>query len=964
MSDIQQYKPLTSLANHIKDNPLSQDEIIKLGIHICRDLELYSLKKAVHRDIKPDTIFISQSGDYTLGDFGITRQTEHATPEISKRDTYAYMAPEVFKGDECDASADTYSLGIIMYHFLIQNQTSFMPDIPTMSRMKGQPLPPIAGIDPYLNAVVLKACAYDRKARFSSASEIREALEVIARGGSYAPVIALERNAAERERKDGTAGVLENVMPSAARTVERASVTEDMLSGKSTSAAYEPHRNTTSRTVGVLNNTHNKPLKPVKTRQRKIWWLVGLAAVIVIATVIILCVPMLFSEKTVPALYLRDSDDDPALATTNTTSPELMPETIEIDLRYRDITDRQLYKMIQTGEIPRNVTSLSLYDNPISNISALSSLNELTKLNLFDTKISEIYTLSSLTKLKELSLDCKQINDLNPLFSLTHLERLFVSDIPESVLPLICSLKNLSQLGLFGSGSHAGVNDLTPLSSLTDLSKLYLIDPQTNDISPLSSLTNLTELYFIGTEISDITPLSALNNLTELYLISSEISDITPISALINLTILDLSNTKINNIAPLRPLKNLTRLGLTDTSLTKKQIDELQAALPNCVIHRYTPIFNKIPKSTEPVEINLYLQEITDEMLVEMIQTGEIPGDVTHLYFQKNLVSDISSLASLKSLTHLSLYGTQINDISPLSSLTDLAMLSLNSTQINDITPLSSLTGLSMLSLGSTQINNITPLSSLTDLSKLDLSSTHINDITLLSSLTDLTMLDLRGTQINDLTPLSSLKKLSYLDLGYSKIKEITPLSSFENLTELKLNDTQINDIKVLSSLTDLKKLYLSRTQINNIAALSSLTDLNELYLSRTQIKDIFPLSSLTNLTKLGLADTQVNDITPLSSLTDLTILYLSRTPISDISPLSLLTDLNWLELDDTQINDISPLSSLTKLTYLDLIGIKIYDITPLKSLKNLKTLKVNSNSLTQDQIDELKDALPNCSIW
>jgi serine/threonine protein kinase len=191
---------LTSLIDHANDKPLSQDDVVKLGIHICRALELCALKKTIHRDIKPDNIFVSEYGEYKLGDFGIARQIERTMSGLSKKGTYTYMAPEVFRGDDYGASVDIYSLGIVMYRYLNGGRTPLLPNFPTpitprdrddamQRRMRGEVLPPIDNANPSLNAIVLKACAFDRSARFSTASEMREALEAIAGGGSYAPKV-------------------------------------------------------------------------------------------------------------------------------------------------------------------------------------------------------------------------------------------------------------------------------------------------------------------------------------------------------------------------------------------------------------------------------------------------------------------------------------------------------------------------------------------------------------------------------------------------------------------------------------------------------------------------------------------------------------------------------------------------------------------------------------------------------
>ena len=178
---------LETLSSHITKQPMTQAEIIKLGIHICQALELCAKHNTIHRDIKPDNIFVSKYGDYKLGDFGIARQIERTMSGLSKKGTYHYMAPEVFKGEEYGASVDTYSLGIVMYRFLNKNRAPFLPEYPNpitprgkeealQRRMSGEPLPEIQGIDEKLNSIVLKACSYERADRFQDATEMKAAL--------------------------------------------------------------------------------------------------------------------------------------------------------------------------------------------------------------------------------------------------------------------------------------------------------------------------------------------------------------------------------------------------------------------------------------------------------------------------------------------------------------------------------------------------------------------------------------------------------------------------------------------------------------------------------------------------------------------------------------------------------------------------------------------------------------------
>ena len=118
---------LESLSERTRKVSLSQDDVISLGIDICTALEVCGEYGIIHRDIKPDNIFINSHGDYKLGDFGIARQLEKTATFMSKKGTYNYMAPEVYKGEKYGATCDIYSLGLVMYRLLNKNRLPFFP---------------------------------------------------------------------------------------------------------------------------------------------------------------------------------------------------------------------------------------------------------------------------------------------------------------------------------------------------------------------------------------------------------------------------------------------------------------------------------------------------------------------------------------------------------------------------------------------------------------------------------------------------------------------------------------------------------------------------------------------------------------------------------------------------------------------------------------------------------------------
>ena len=181
---------LHPLLPYVYEHPMARRDIIRLGIDICKALELCQRYNIIHRDIKPENIFISDNRDYKLGDFGIARTIERTTSGLSKKGTYSYMAPEVYAGREYGFSVDTYSLGLVLYRMLNKNRGPFLPQPPeaiTFSsreqalarRMSGEPLPrPFYG-EGRLSEIVLKACAFDPKDRYSSPQQLRQELEAI-----------------------------------------------------------------------------------------------------------------------------------------------------------------------------------------------------------------------------------------------------------------------------------------------------------------------------------------------------------------------------------------------------------------------------------------------------------------------------------------------------------------------------------------------------------------------------------------------------------------------------------------------------------------------------------------------------------------------------------------------------------------------------------------------------------------
>lgn len=117
---------LTSFMEYCAGRALSEDDVIRLGIDLCKALEYCQCQNIIHRDIKPENIFVSRFGEFKLGDFGIARELERTMSGLSKKGTYSYMAPEMYKGEAYDSRVDIYSLGIVLYKLRNHNRLPFI----------------------------------------------------------------------------------------------------------------------------------------------------------------------------------------------------------------------------------------------------------------------------------------------------------------------------------------------------------------------------------------------------------------------------------------------------------------------------------------------------------------------------------------------------------------------------------------------------------------------------------------------------------------------------------------------------------------------------------------------------------------------------------------------------------------------------------------------------------------------
>lgn len=179
---------LTSFMDYCTGKKLTEKEVIKLGCDLAMALIYCRKLNIIHRDVKPENIFVSRFGDFKLGDFGIAREQAHTMSNMSKKGTYSYMAPEIYKGEKYDSSIDIYSLGIVLYKLMNQNRLPFLSldkqlityrdkETALARRMAGEKMPVPVNASAAFSHIILKACAYEPGKRYRKPEDMLRDLE-------------------------------------------------------------------------------------------------------------------------------------------------------------------------------------------------------------------------------------------------------------------------------------------------------------------------------------------------------------------------------------------------------------------------------------------------------------------------------------------------------------------------------------------------------------------------------------------------------------------------------------------------------------------------------------------------------------------------------------------------------------------------------------------------------------------
>ena len=501
------------------------------------------------------------------------------------------------------------------------------------------------------------------------------------------------------------------------------------------------------------------------------------------------------------------------------------------------------------------MTTLSLGDNDIADITPLAELRSLTRLDLYNNEISDIAPLAGLEALTVLLLDDNYIADVTPLAELRSLTGLDLYNNEISDATPLAELRSLTRLDLRGNAiseiALAGLEALTvlllddnyiahipPIGGLQALTNLSLNDNLISDIAPLAELRSLTSLSLSDNAVADIAPLAELRSLTSLSLGGNAVSDIAPLSELRSLTSLSLGGNAVSDIAPLSELRSLRWLYLRDNA-----ISDIASLVANDGLGDGDSLWLKgNPLSARALDTDIpALQErgVWVTFDAPLTEGGvDIPDPAMRTTFERALDKRPGSpigVNEIAKITKLDARGLRIEDMTGLEHATDLEYLDLGDNAVTDLAPLEGLESLQLLYLDGNEVSDISALAEL-PLVVLSISNTKVDDFSALSNMDSLYWLDLDGNAIRDLPRLPA--SLLYLYLADNAISDIGVLADLPNLREVRLSGNSIRSLFPLAGLSQLEHVFLNDNRVRVLASLN-LESLVELHLRNNAVRSI-----------------------------------------------------------------------------------------------------------------------------
>ncbi|EGD55841.1 protein kinase domain-containing protein [Gordonia neofelifaecis] len=163
--------------------PMPPHAVASVAIPMLGGLGTAHRAGLVHRDVKPENVLVSDTGDIKVADFGLVRAVAEAgvTSASVILGTAAYLSPEQVNSTDIDARSDVYSAGVMLFELLTGRQpfSGSTPLALAYQRLSYDVPAPgdlIEGVPPQIDEIVLRATERSRADRFRDGFDMQHAL--------------------------------------------------------------------------------------------------------------------------------------------------------------------------------------------------------------------------------------------------------------------------------------------------------------------------------------------------------------------------------------------------------------------------------------------------------------------------------------------------------------------------------------------------------------------------------------------------------------------------------------------------------------------------------------------------------------------------------------------------------------------------------------------------------------------
>ncbi|MCC6620801.1 MAG: serine/threonine protein kinase [Deltaproteobacteria bacterium] len=176
----------------VQGSGLDPQVIRRIMAQTLRGLEAAHREGIIHRDLKPDNIMLEEiDGDpwnVKIVDFGLAKVVLERRDTSMVMGTFAYMAPEQLDGRNLGAWTDLYAVGVILFELVTGRRLFSGPADEVLGRKRDPDFDPVEQVEDLelplpVTALLRRALAFEPTARFQSAAELREALELVLSAG-------------------------------------------------------------------------------------------------------------------------------------------------------------------------------------------------------------------------------------------------------------------------------------------------------------------------------------------------------------------------------------------------------------------------------------------------------------------------------------------------------------------------------------------------------------------------------------------------------------------------------------------------------------------------------------------------------------------------------------------------------------------------------------------------------------